>query len=84
LSAPLSKLRVVELIWIDSVAPVDAWRDQDDMNKFRPTKVVTAGYLVSESKKHVAVASSVTAGGESGGVIVIPKFAIQKMRKKKK
>jgi hypothetical protein len=79
----MSKLTKVELIWIDSVGPEDHWWNQDDVDNLRPGPIMTCGYIVSEGKHYITVASSVAASGEAGGIVCIPKVAIHKERRKK-
>ena len=77
------RLTKIELIWVDSCGPQDAWRDQDEVDAIRPSKIASCGYLVSESKKHITIANSVSSTGHAGGAIIIPKCAILAEKRRK-
>ena len=74
------KLRRFTVAWIDSCAPLDAWRDIKEVKKVRPTRVTSCGYLIGESDEHISIASSCSSHGEVGGLIVIPKVSILKRK----
>ena len=73
-------MKLVYVRWIDSAAPSDSsWHKVEDLS-LEPLACDTVGYLVSETKTGVSIASSVMENGLLYGVITIPKVAVLKRR----
>lgn len=71
-------MTIVRIVWHDAahIAPGEWVDDVGDTT----TRVVTVGYLVAKTAKHVVIAHSKT-GGSMTGVFSIPRSGIKSIRK---
>lgn len=71
--------RIVSVEWVDSCRP-HGWTDIADLGEdYKPSHILTAGYLVREDDDCLIVASSQNVGrggGQVDGIMCIPKVAI--------
>ena len=77
--------KVVIVEWIDSAEYEDAdWKSEQELKDLRPMIIKTVGMLVNQDDVYVTIASSInnsdiSSEAQYGGLISIPKSAIQKM-----
>ena len=77
--------KVVIVKWIDSAEYEDAdWKSEQDLKDLRPMIIKTVGMLVNQDDVYITIASSINnsdidSEAQYGGLISIPKSAIEKM-----
>lgn len=75
-----SKARVVEVLWHDATGVwAEEWGDVGDIEKARPAKTVTVGYLMKDAEDHLVLASMCN-DSHVGLGLVIPKGMIVQIR----
>lgn len=72
---------LVRLTWLDS-ASSHGWLEKCEINR-QPTKVHSAGFIVSESKKSITISTSYYKEGRFMDPLTIPKCCIVKRKDKK-
>ena len=77
----IRKTKKVYVEWIDSCA-LGGWRYADALegDKSTPSKIVSIGFLVDESKTHVLITTSISESGSVMDALSIPKCAILKKK----
>lgn len=71
----IDEFPLVDIQWLDSIG-TNVWADLDELEN-HGLECRTVGFLVSEDKKTITVASSLNMCGQCGSPIRIPKFAIK-------
>jgi len=66
--------------WLDSCSPVRKWQDPDAMKTYTVAQCRSVGWIISESKERIVLASSV-APDEVGEVTAIPRSCVVKRRR---
>lgn len=76
---------LVEVEWVDSVATV-GWTQPGEQKAWINAKLrlYTAGYLISDTKREVTVATSINPeDGAVSGMFLIPRSCVRKVRRLK-
>lgn len=69
--------RLVHVEWEDTVS-VDDWTDVEEMDK-EPCVCQTAGYLVRESERSIAISAGVSDQGDACCILIIPRGCVRKI-----
>lgn len=73
-------MKLLWIKWKDSTSQQGGiWHDLESVKDMKPLSIVTVGYLIQESKKHITVASSITKH-QVAGDICIPKSCIKSIK----
>jgi len=73
-------MKLLYIKWHDSTSQQGGiWHDRESVEKMRPLQIVTVGWIISETKKYITLASSITKHQVSGD-ICIPKSCIKKIK----
>lgn len=81
---PLKTFPIVEVTWEDSTS-WHTWNPIEDAAKLRPDGLISIGYLVKQTKKHIVIAQTLGYDdqklcGKGCGYFVIPAGCIKKQR----
>ncbi len=76
----LASLKPVVVVWEDATGSDAAvvWHELSTARRAKLVEVVTSGFLIRETKKHLVIAGSVTSAGHVADVCVIPKGGIKR------
>lgn len=75
---PALKLPKLELVeWVDSTSPGNIWTDHEMATANAVAVCYTVGFVVKETRREITLAGSYSQN-QSGGVMTIPKAAIQR------
>jgi hypothetical protein len=67
-------LPLVKITWLDALSHGNAgWNARKDIEEQEPVEIVSTGYLLVDKKSHVTVVGSMTADGDVGGDMTIPR-----------
>lgn len=64
-------MKLVLIKWIDAVTADHGWRSMDEVQKMKPSKCQSVGWLLKKTATHVVLVSSI-GEGDCDGDITIP------------
>ena len=77
----MKKLPIVEVEWVDSSGR-GGWHSREDHRAQTPSHILSVGYLVKSTKRHVTILQSAdTEVDLAEGSTTIPRSAIRSIRK---
>ena len=76
--------KLVEVTWLDSCSlEGGVWHSKKTAKRVKPAVCYSAGYVISESKKHITIAAH-DSPYQTCGALTIPRGAITSMKKLKR
>ena len=68
--------------WVDSAA-IQGWQHESEVSRedYEPSVIKSVGFIVSESKKHITITTSISDTDCCMDPLTIPKCAVVKLKK---
>jgi hypothetical protein len=73
--------RILIVTWNDSCSLRNGWKDTAEVAAMSPCSIESIGFVVSDTKSHVTLASSLDDQGHAEGEMCIPKGCIVRKRR---
>ena len=74
---------IFKVVWQDIIRPDETWLFEEEAKELKHAEIITVGWIITECKDNLVIASSKGDGGQLGDINCIPKTVILEMKELK-